>query len=231
MKLENKIIVITGGTKGLGKELALGFAKLQVQVIVSAHTEDGVQNLTENNILFVKADSRNEKDIVNLANTVIENYGRIDIWINNAGVFHTFSVDDEFIDMEKAHAIIDTNLFGTIFGCRTALKVMKKNGTGTIVNILSTAALDATRAQNAKIYAASKWAIRGYLQAVEAENADSGISFISVYPGGTKTELYGEVKPASFYDYMEADSVAEKIIANLNNENPEKEQIIKRPSK
>ena len=156
MKLENKVIVITGGTKGLGKELALGFAKLQVQVIVSAHTEDGVQNLTENNILFVKADSRNEKDIVNLANTVIENYGRIDIWINNAGVFHTFSVDDEFIDMEKAHAIIDTNLFGTIFGCRTALKVMKKNGTGTIVNILSTAALDATRAQNAKIYTARK---------------------------------------------------------------------------
>ncbi len=230
MNIKDKIIVITGGTKGLGKALVLQFTQKGAQVITTTHTGDSTGDFPSN-VLLVKTDVRNEKDVIGLAKTVMEKFGRIDIWINNAGMLYSFSKEDEFIDMEKAHEIMDVNFFGTVFGCRTALRYMKEAKEGIIVNILSTVALDASGAKNLKIYGASKWAVKGYLQGLEAENIGSGISLISVYPGGMQTDLWREYKPEKFPDYMDADSVAEKIIANLQAEIPEKEQIIKRPAK
>lgn len=231
MELKNKVIVITGATQGIGKALADGLMKEGSEVVVTGHNVEHLEEIKKEGFFTVKCDVRNEKEVQDMAKAVINKFGNIDLWINNAGIFSNFSPDDEFVDMDKAHAIIDTNLFGTIFGCRTALKVMKNDNKGTIVTILSSAALDATRAKNAKIYAASKWAMRGYLQALKAENEGSGISILEVYPGGTKTELYREGKPSSFDDYMEVDTVAEKIISNLKSETSEPELIIKRPSK
>ncbi len=187
MNLKNKIVVITGGTSGIGKALAMGFKKEDAQVIVSSHNESHLEEFSKEGFTTIKADVRSEKEIQNLAKEVIEKFGSIDIWINNAGVFYNFASEDKFIDMDKAHTIMDTNFFGTVFGCSTALRSMKESKNGTIINISSSAGLDATRAKNAKIYAASKWAIRGYTQAIKAENEDMGVSILSVYPGGTKT--------------------------------------------
>lgn len=230
MNLKDKVVVVTGGTSGIGKAIAIGLNKEESRVIISSHNGDHLKELNKEGFTTIKADVRNEKEIQNLAKEVVDKFGSIDIWINNAGVFYNFSFEDDFVDMDKAHSIMDTNFFGTVFGCRTALKYMKKLKKGTIVNISSSAGLDATRAKNAKIYAASKWAIRGYTQALKAESEDTGISIISVYPGGTKTELYNNNKPTNYNEYMEPDYVAEKIIKNLKSENPEEELIIKRPN-
>ncbi len=215
MILKDKVIVITGASKGIGKSLAVLFTNKGAQVVASDRSD---------------TDVRKETEVQALAKRTVAEFGRIDVWINNAGVFHTFSPEEALIDMIKVHEIIDTNLFGTIFGCRTALGYMKTNNSGVVVNILSSAALDATRAKNAKIYAASKWAIRGYVQALKAENEGSGVNIFSVYPGGTRTDLYGENKPANFEEYMDSDFVAQKIVNNLERENPEEELIIKRPT-
>lgn len=225
MDLKDKVVVITGGTKGLGKALADIFLERGSQVTVTSHESE----LADAKLYSIRSDVREEKDVKKLAEEVIQKYGHVDIWINNAGVFYSFSKDDEFVDMEKAQNIINTNFFGTVFGCRTAMKYMEKSKGGIIVNISSSAGLDATRAKNAKIYAASKWAVRGYTQALRAETQDSNVRVISVYPGGTKTELYGDQKPDNYEEFMNPEDVAEKIIANLELDIPEEEQILKRP--
>jgi short-subunit dehydrogenase len=100
---------------------------------------------------------------------------------------------------------------------------------GLIINIISSAALDSSRALLNKIYAASKWAVNGYTKALRAESVDSGISIMSVYPGGIQTDLWRNQKPENINDYMTPEYVVEKIINNLKQDNPEEELIIKRP--
>ena len=132
--------------------------------------------------------------------------------------------------MDKAHNIFNVNFFGVVFGCRAAQRSMLSNG-GIIMTINSSAGLDAMRAANFKLYASSKWAARGFLQAFSAENKESKFKNISVYPGGIKTEMYSQDKPSNFGDFMEPSYVANIIIENLKKENPEEELIIKRPTK
>jgi len=101
---------------------------------------------------------------------------------------------------------------------------------GVIINILSSAALDASRSVGAKLYAASKWALRGYVDALRGENKDNPVQILSVYPGGTKTHLHDEALPTDFANFMSPEYVVDKIISNLKQEEPEKDLIIKRPS-
>ncbi len=107
---------------------------------------------------------------------------------------------------------------------------MKKNG-GVIINILSSAALDATRSKNAKLYAASKWALRGYIDALRNENKDNDVKIYSIYPGGMKTHLHDERMPEEFENFMDTSYVVEKVISNLKSNNPEIDFVIRRPSK
>jgi len=226
MKLEDKIVVITGGSKGLGKALATRFLKDGAKVVVCSRDENRPEDLEEN-IFWIKADVTKEDELQNLAEKVVAKFGKLDIWINNAGVLYRFP-KGELINMEKAHQMFDVNFFGTVFGCRNAIKYMSHDNKSMIVNIISTAGLDATRAVDHKLYASSKWAVRGFLQAFQFENIDSKIKFISVYPGGMQTNLFNEEKPENYKNYMDPNEVANKIIENLKKEIPEEELIIKR---
>ena len=105
---------------------------------------------------------------------------------------------------------------------------MKNNDNGLILNIVSKAAIDATRAVNFKIYAASKWAVRGFMQAFKFENTDSKIKIISVYPGGIQTDLWKGLDIKDLDKYSKPESVVQEIIGNLKKENPEEEQVIVR---
>ena len=98
-----------------------------------------------------------------------------------------------------------------------------------IVNIISKAALDATKMGYGKIYAASKWAVRGYLEALVGENLNSKIKILSVYPGGTKTSLWKDYKTKDYDDYMDPSLVAKKVIKNLEQGIPEEHLVINRP--
>ena len=227
MELKDKIVVITGADKGLGKSLAQFFVKEGAHVVISSHSKDSLEKTAKEigAVSFV-ADVTKEQEVLDLASKALEKFGVIDVWINNAGVMYSFP-KDELINMEKAHNTFDVNFFGVLFGCRTAIKNMKA---GIIMTINSSSGLDATRALDYKIYVASKWAIRGFLQAFKAQHSESKIKIISVFPGGIKTELYGSDKPDSFSQFMEPDYVSEKIISNLKLENPEIELVIKRPT-
>jgi len=228
MELKNKIVVITGGSKGLGKALAISLIKEGSSVIISSNNKEQLDSTAkEIGVSAIVADVTKESEVRNLAEKVVADFGKIDIWVNNAGVMYSFP-KDLLIDMDKAHNIFDVNFFGVVFGCRTAFKSIANND-GIIMTINSSSGLDATRASNYKLYAASKWAVRGFIQAFIAEHIESKVKNIIVYPGGIKTELYPVDKPNNFNDFMEPSYVSNIIIENLKKENPEEELIIKRP--
>jgi short-subunit dehydrogenase len=220
MELKNKVVIITGGTKGLGKSLAFSFKSKDCNVVVCARKEEDFKDLPEG-ILGIKADVTNEEDLDNLLKITLEKFGQVDIWVNNAGLWLQHSFVEDF-DINKVKNMFDVNVFGSINGSRVALRYMKKRGIGTILNIISDSAL-VGRSMSA-MYCASKWAVNGFTKSIREENKN--LSILSVYPGGMKTDIFGENKPKNFDTFMSVEYVSEKIIDNLKKDIPEEELII-----
>ncbi len=226
MELREKVVVITGGTKGLGMELAVTLAEKKAHVIVCARHEKGFENLSKE-IIGIKADVTQESDLKNVIRIVVEKFGHVDLWINNAGIWSP-KAPVENTDWDMAHTLMEVNLFGTVYGSRVALLQMKQQGFGVIMNIISTSALEGKALSSA--YVASKYAASGFTKAMRKELEDTNIKVVSVYPGGMKSDFFGEDEPKNFEVYMEPLFVAQEIIKNLEEEIPLEELIIKRPS-
>lgn len=227
MNLSNKTAVIVGGSQGIGRALAEGLLREGTNVVIVSRTRATVEKTAQE--IGAKAfvvDVRDEQTLRDLASFAVDTFGGIDLWVNSAGLFKKFP-KNELLDMDRAHEMFDVNFFGAVLGSRTALLNMKG---GAVVNILSSAALDARRSVGAKLYAASKWALRGYVDALRSENEGGGVQILSVYPGGTKSHLHDEALPADFDNFMAPEYVVDKIIANLKQELPELDLVIKRPS-
>ena len=228
MNLKDKIIVITGGSKGFGKALAKAFLDEGSTVIISSNNGIEIKAVAkEIGALGICADVTKEEDLIHLADKTIKKFGVIDIWINNAGIWIKKALVED-LDMSLVRKMFEVNIVGTINGCRVALRVMKEKGTGTIINIISDSALKLPKI-SASVYSASKWAVNGFTKSAREENTD--ISILSIYPGAMKTEIFGENKPNNYSDFMEPEYVAERVIDNLKKENPEEELVIQRPTK
>ncbi|HLC56249.1 MAG TPA: SDR family oxidoreductase [Candidatus Nanoarchaeia archaeon] len=226
MKLKDKVIVITGAGKGLGKELAVMFAKEEAKVVISSRTKKNIKDVAkETNAYPIISDVRDEKQVKKLAERTIKKFKKIDIWINNAGVRIPHNNVEE-TDWKRAHDMMEINLFGTIYGSKEAIIQMKKQKSGVIINILSTSALEGRA--NLSAYAASKFAVVGFTQSLRAEAKPYNISVISVYPGGMRTEFFREQIPSDYEQYQDPRIVAEGIINNLKNDKIEEELILRR---
>jgi len=227
MELKNKVIVITGGSKGFGKSLAGAFIKDAAKVIIASHDETELKKAAEElNVDSFVVDVTKPEDVEALANFVAEKYGEIDVWINNAGIQIAPSLIED-IDIEKIQHLYDVNFFGYFYGCQSAIRRMKKQKEGLIININSTAGLDGKATISA--YSSSKWAIRGLTESIRKELLDSSVKIFSVHPGGMQTEIYKEKYPDDFKEYMSVEYATEKVIDNLKSDNPDQDLVIKRP--
>ncbi len=227
MDLDKKVIVITGGSEGLGKSLAKAFKEANANVIICAKNNKKLLTVAKeiNAIPFI-ADVTKENDIKSLANFAIKKFGTIDIWINNAGITQPYD-SIENINLKRGHQIMETNLFGTIYGSRVAFSIMKPKKKGVIINIISVHAF-AGRPQSS-IYTASKWAVRGFTKSLALASKPEKILIMAVYPAGMKTKLFGSKNDRKGYKkFMEPSSVANKIIKNLKRKKPSSELIIKK---
>lgn len=229
MNLKDKVVVIVGGSQGFGKALAIGLIAEGSKIVVVSKNKQIVETTAQEiGAKAFVADVRDEQQLREVANAVSAQFGRIDVWVNSAGVFKKFS-ELEPIDTDRAYELMDVNFFGAVFGTRTAISKMK-SGEGIVINLLSSAALDASRAIGAELYASSKWALRGYIDAVRSENSGSKVKILSVYPGGMKTHLHDEALPEAFDDFMEPSYVVDLVIENIKRSEPELDLIIKRPA-
>src|SRR3989338_9713648 len=220
MELKDKVVIITGGTRGLGKALALSFLKSGAEVVVCSRNEEDLKDL-EGEIIGKKADVTKEDELKKLLEFTIEKFSKLDIWINNAGIWLPHSLIENF-DMEKVKKMFDVNVFGVMNGSRVALRFFKKQKFGFIINIISDSALIGRPMSST--YSASKWAMNGFTKSIREENKN--ISIFSIYPGGMKTDIFGENKPENYGEFMDPNSVADKIVENLKKDIPEEELII-----
>lgn len=226
MNLKDKVVVITGGSKGLGKALAILFVQEGSRVIISSRSKKELEEVANDiGAEFFVADVAKEKEVFELENFATKKYGRIDVWINNAGTWIGHSTIED-INFDKMHNMMEINLFGTIYGSQAAMKIMKKQKEGIIVNVLSTSSL-VGRALSAG-YAASKWAARGFNESLRLALEDENILVIGVHPDGFKSEIFGEHQPSGYQDFMEPSFVAEGIVNNLKKTKPDIELIIEK---
>lgn len=227
--MEGKVVVITGGSRGLGKSIAQSFISRGTTVIISSLDREELDNTSrEIGADAILADVRNEEEVKNLADTVVKKYGRIDVWINNAGVWLPKQYVEE-IDIPKAKNLFEVNVFGTLYGMRAVVPHLKKQGYGSIVNIISTTALPGMSGSSGSMYVASKCAISGMTHTVRDELKDTDIKLFGIYPGGIKTELFGDNPPDTLDDFLDPNDVAEKIVENVLSDNPEIDLVLKRP--
>jgi len=229
MNLQDQVAVVTGGAKGLGRELARQLAAKGARVMIGDRDWVALaQTASEFGVVGFTGDVTDEKQVEALAQEAMAKWGRIDLWINNAGVWLPPQPLEE-TDLAKARQLFDINVFGAVHGARAALRQMRIQERGTIVNIVSTTAFDGMRGASGAIYVASKYALRGFTNTLRDDLRDSSIKIIGVYPGGIKTELFTEAKPEKLDQFMAAGDVAEKIISNLELPEPLGQLILKRP--
>lgn len=186
--MQNKVVVITGASSGIGKALSLKYAKEGYSLVVAARRLELLQELEKqlNNtaVLCVKTDVSKEEDCKNLINKAIERFGKIDILINNAGI----SMRAAFIDVDTAvlRRLMDVNYWGTVYCTKYALPYILKEK-GSIVGVISTGGYIGLPGRTG--YSGSKFAVRGFLDTVRIEYLRAGLHVLVAAPGFTATEI------------------------------------------
>jgi len=213
MSAEKRSVVVTGGTRGIGKAIARRFAREGWSVLISGRTLESVRNATaafQKDGLAVEGkscDSRKEDDVRELVEFAGERFGRLDTLINNAGI----GIFDNVIDMDPKdfRAVIETNLFGPFYAIRYAAPIMKKNGGGFIVNIGSLASINAFTGGSA--YNASKFGLLGLSDSAMLDLRHEGIRIAIVMPGSVATDFGGEPAGADDSWKLAPDDVAQAV--------------------
>ena len=174
--IKKKTVIITGGNSGIGLSITETFIKAGYFVIVGARRNTNLNKKFWKNILFIKIDVSKESSHNLLIKKAKEKTGRLDVYINNAGISAWKPISK--INKEFINKIINTNLIGTLWGCKAATLMLKKGGS--IINISSIAGKRGT--SNNSLYCASKFGVNGITQSLSKELGPKGIRVNSVCP-------------------------------------------------
>jgi NADP-dependent 3-hydroxy acid dehydrogenase YdfG len=196
-EIKDKIVVITGASSGIGEAIALSLAEKGAKVVLGARRTEQLQHLvkrikdTGGEASFQVTDVKQRKDLDNLVSKAVEAFGRLDVIINNAGISRLSRFDD--LQVEDWEEMIDVNLKGVLYGIAASLPVFRKQNSGHIINIISTAGLKIVPMQG--VYAATKNAVRTISEALRQEAGDN-LRITGISPGFVKTNLADSIKDA-----------------------------------
>jgi short-subunit dehydrogenase len=190
MDLTGKVAVVTGASMGIGEALAREFVRAGASVVMCSRDPARVEAArarigAPDRTLALTCDVRHREDIDRLLSLTVHNFGRVDIWVNNAG--HGFQDSVMRMDMEQCRSMFDTNLFGAIESMQAVIPVMRRQGTGTIINISSVVGYIPLPYEAA--YSATKFAMNAIGKAARLELVGSGVHVMTVCPGSIATHF------------------------------------------
>ncbi|MCC7364318.1 MAG: glucose 1-dehydrogenase [Dehalococcoidia bacterium] len=185
-RLAGKVALITGGARGQGAAEARLFSSEGAKVVITDVLDaEGEVTAQACGALYLHHDVRSEADWQRVVERTLAEHGRIDVLINNAGIFRTGSIVST--TLEQYREMIDVNQVGVFLGMKAVAETMIDQQSGSIVNISSVAGLQGT--PNAVAYGASKWAVRGMTKTAAKEFGRFGIRVNSIHPGLIDTPM------------------------------------------
>ena len=221
-RLSDQVVVITGASSGIGRETALELGKRGASVVLAARNEVALQAVAREverqggKAQVVVTDVADSDQVNRLAHSAVDRFGRIDTWVNNAGISTYGTVEQ--MTVEEIDRVIRVNLMGVIHGVKAVLPHLKRQGHGTIINVASALGERSVPLQAA--YCASKHGVKGFTEALrlELDHERSGISVTLVLPSSINTPLFSHarsrmgVKPRPIPPIYEPRVVAEAIL-------------------
>lgn len=194
--LKEKVVIVTGGGHGIGRAYCLGFGSAGARVVSADIDEPAamkvakeVNTQTDVKALGVKVDVANEASTKMMVQTILDQFGRIDILVNNAAIFATIPMNRggiDTIDPAEWDRMMAVNLKGLFFCCRAVLPTMRKQKSGKIVNISSGTALNGSAGRIH--YVTSKAGVIGFTRTLAREVGDDNINVNAIAPGSTLSE-------------------------------------------
>ena len=194
-EMRNRVVVITGASSGFGRGAALKFAEAGAKVVLAARRKRLLKKVADEcrevgaDALVVETDVSDSSEVEELASRAVGRFGKIDVWINNAGVGAVARFDET--PLEEHEQVVQTNLMGTMYGSYVALQQFRKQGKGVLINVGSFAGKVA--APYLSSYSASKFGIRGLGMALRQEleeNGDDRIHVCTVMPVSMDTPFF-----------------------------------------
>jgi short-subunit dehydrogenase len=203
--LEGKVAVITGASMGIGEAIAKLLAEEGASVVFSSRSVDRAEAARARvghmeRTIAIECDVRHREEVERLATGAMRRFGRIDIWVNNAG--HGLLDSVAGMDMDACEEMFQTNLFGALYGMQVAAAHMKQQGGGTIINISSVAGHIPLPFSAG--YSGTKFALNAMGRAARVELAKYNINVLTVCPGFVRTEFGDNVVKGSDYSSIDA---------------------------
>ncbi len=200
--LDGKVAVITGSSRGLGLAIAQAYADQGASVVIASRTQQAVdqavQNLRQNGSAAAgqACDVADPAQVQALASLAVDRFGRLDIWVNNAGISAPYGPTVS-LPPERFTQVVQTNILGVYHGSRAALQRFLPQHAGKLINLLGRGAEGPVPFQNA--YAASKAWVRSFSKALAKEYQDSGVGVYMFNPGLVRTDLLTDVEAVQGY--------------------------------
>jgi short-subunit dehydrogenase len=220
--------IVTGSTRGIGKETALLLLQKGLNVIISSRSQQSVDNVIQEihdkfpskkeNVLGLKCDVSKYSNVKSLVDVSVKTFGKIDILVNNAGIVYFKSIMD--ITEEEWNKTIDTNLKGVFLFTKEVLPYMIENKSGVIVNVSSGAGKSGF--PNLSAYSASKFGVIGFSESIAKEVADYNVKVMAICPGGVDTKMIDDIVDNGYNlsnrNLMKPEQVAKKIYDMIFNQ-------------
>ena len=188
--MQNKVVIITGASSGIGKALAYEFSRHGSRVVLGARNYDKLSEIVEDikqqggDAIFAQTDVSVEADCKNLVLTAFDHFGGVDILINNAGI--SMRAIFENTDIQVIKKLMDVNFWGAVFCTKFALPhILKKKGS--VVAVSSIAGIKGLPARSG--YSASKFALDGFMESLRVENLKNGLHVLIAYAGFTASNI------------------------------------------
>jgi short-subunit dehydrogenase len=187
---ENKVVIVTGASSGIGEAIAREFAANGSKVMLAARSEEKlasiVNELREKRLEanYIKTDVTSEEECRNLVEKTVEKYGTVNILVNNAGLSMRASFNE--VNLKVLQRLMNVNFWGTVYCTKHALPYLVANR-GSLVGVSSVAGFHGLPGRTG--YSASKFAIHGFLETIRIENLKNGLHVMVIAPGFTASEI------------------------------------------